>query len=111
MPVFEPGLDAVVARNVAAGRLSFSTDLTEAVPKVPTWRLARLPRYIPADDVERILAPCDRPSAVARRDRAMVLLLARLGETDQFLQPGRAGGLQVKASSEFAHDVADALVQ
>jgi UDPglucose 6-dehydrogenase len=31
MPIFEPGLDAVVARNVAAGRLSFSTDLTEAV--------------------------------------------------------------------------------
>jgi len=56
-----------------------ATDLTEAVPKVPTWRLARLPRYLPADDVERILAACDRPSAVARRDRAMVLLLARLG--------------------------------
>lgn len=56
-----------------------ATDLPEAVPKVPTWRLASLPRYIPADAVERILAACDRPSRVARRDRAMVLLLARLG--------------------------------
>ena len=55
------------------------TDLTEAVPKVPTWRLARLPRYLPDDDIERIIVACDRPSLVARRDRAMLLLLARLG--------------------------------
>ncbi|MEM9147621.1 MAG: UDP-glucose/GDP-mannose dehydrogenase family protein [Pseudomonadota bacterium] len=31
MPIFEPGLDDLVARNVAAGRLSFTTDLGEAV--------------------------------------------------------------------------------
>ena len=55
------------------------TDLTEAVPKVPTWRLARLPRYLPDDDIERMIVACDRPSLVARRDRAMLLLLARLG--------------------------------
>lgn len=56
-----------------------SPDLIEAVPRVPTWRLARLPRYLADAEVERIIAACDRTSCVARRDRAMVLLLARLG--------------------------------
>lgn len=31
VPIFEPGLDALMAKNVAAGRLSFTTDLASAV--------------------------------------------------------------------------------
>lgn len=31
MPIYEPGLDSLVASNVEAGRLSFTTDLTEGI--------------------------------------------------------------------------------
>ena len=31
IPIFEPGLDEVVATNVAAGRLSFESDMAKAV--------------------------------------------------------------------------------
>ena len=31
LPIFEPGLDAIVARNVAAGNLHFTTDVERAV--------------------------------------------------------------------------------
>ncbi len=33
IPIYEPGLDALVAKNVAESRLHFTTDLASAVPK------------------------------------------------------------------------------
>src|SRR5262245_30038954 len=33
LPLFEPGLEALVARNVAAGRLTFTVSTPEAVDK------------------------------------------------------------------------------
>lgn len=62
---------------VATGQCSAGLDA--AIPTVASWRLASLPRYLPPRDVERLVASCDRASAMGRRDRAILLLLARLG--------------------------------
>ncbi len=44
-----------------------------------SYRLSTLPRYIPMEDIERVIASCDTDTAVGMRDRAILLLLARLG--------------------------------
>lgn len=53
--------------------------LDRAVPTVPEWKLSALPRYLEADDVERLIASCDLSKPCGVRDRAILLLLARLG--------------------------------
>ena len=53
--------------------------LDAAIPRLAHWRLAALPRSLQPDDVERVIASCDPASPVGRRDRAILLLLARLG--------------------------------
>ena len=40
VPIYEPGLDEVLARNIAAGRLSFDTDLATTVPSADIVFLA-----------------------------------------------------------------------
>jgi site-specific recombinase XerD len=54
-------------------------DLTGAVPTVPAWRLAEVPKYLKPEDVERVVHACQRDNPVARRDHVVILLLARLG--------------------------------
>lgn len=53
--------------------------LDHAVPTIPQWRLSALPRYLPADAVEQLIASCDLTKPHGIRDRAILLLLARLG--------------------------------
>lgn len=55
------------------------TGLVHAIPTVAQWRLASLPKYIPAEDVERLIDSCDPAVSLGARDRAILLLLARLG--------------------------------
>ncbi len=61
-----------------AARGECSPTLLGAVPTGPGWRLCTLPRYVPADDIERLIGSCDITTPVGRRDRAILLLLARL---------------------------------
>ena len=62
---------------IAKGQCAVGLD--DAIPTLAHWRLASLPRYLAPEDVERLIASCDRASPVDRRDRAILLLLARLG--------------------------------
>jgi len=62
---------------IADGRCAVGLDA--AIPLLAHWRLAALPRYLQPEDVERLITSCDRTTPVGRRDRAILLLLARLG--------------------------------
>jgi site-specific recombinase XerD len=53
--------------------------LEHAVPTIPEWRLSTLPRYIDAAQVNRLIATCAPRTPAGLRDRAILLLLARLG--------------------------------
>jgi len=53
--------------------------LEHALPTIAHWRLASLPKYLPTETVEHVLASCDRATPIGTRDRAVLLLLARLG--------------------------------
>lgn len=63
-------------------------DLRSSVPTVASWSMASLPRALSSDEVQRLLAHCDRCTAVGRRNWAILLLLARLG-----LRAGEVVGL------------------
>jgi len=56
-----------------------SEGLLGAVPSVLTKRHATIPRAIPAADVERVISSCPEASVYGLREKAIVLLLARLG--------------------------------
>lgn len=65
-------------------------DLAAAVPVVPNWSMASIPRAIAPEQVRQLLASIDRRTATGRRDYAIVLLLARLG-----LRSGEVASLQL----------------
>ena len=53
--------------------------LDRAVPTVPEWKLSALPRYLESGDIESLIASCDLSKSYGIRDRAILLLLVRLG--------------------------------
>jgi integrase/recombinase XerD len=72
---------------IAIGRCQPGLD--HAIPTMAHWRLSALPRYLPAEAVERVLRSCDVTTGSGLRDRAVLLLLARLG-----LRAGDVAALQ-----------------
>lgn len=82
---------------IAEGKCAAGLDA--AVPVVAHWRLSSLPRYLQAEEVERVIAACDPASPVGRRDRAILLLLARLGLRAGDIVQLRLGNIDWKEAS------------
>lgn len=60
---------------VAIGQCPVGRD--DAVPSFTAWPLSSIPRFLGEDDVGRVIAACEGVDRL--RDRAIMLLLARLG--------------------------------
>jgi site-specific recombinase XerD len=54
-------------------------DLAACVPTIETWSASGVPKFLPAEQIQRVLDRCDRNTALGKRDYAILLLLARLG--------------------------------
>src|SRR5207253_1976783 len=44
-----------------------------------TWSLSNVPKFLPAEQIQRVLDSCDRDTASGKRNYCILLLLARLG--------------------------------
>jgi site-specific recombinase XerD len=53
--------------------------LAGCVPSMRRWKLATLPTYLPAAEVQKALDGCDRATVMGRRDYAILMMLAKLG--------------------------------
>ena len=62
-----------------------------AVPTIREWKHARLPRALADDEVQRVLDAIDETRPYGHRDRAILLMLSRLG-----LRAAEAAALTVK---------------
>ena len=64
--------------------------LVAAVPSIPRRTASQLPRYVEQEDIEALIASCDTATSIGLRDRAVLLLLARLA-----LRPGEVAALRL----------------
>lgn len=53
--------------------------LADCVPSMRRWKLASLPTFLPAAQVQKALDGCDRATPMGRRDYAILMMLAKLG--------------------------------
>ena len=81
--------------------------LDAAIPVVAHWRLSSLPRYLQAEEVERVISTCDPASPIGRRNRAILLLLARLGLRAGDIVQLRLADIDWKAASISVSGKAD----
>lgn len=78
-------------------------DFSMAVPPVRRWRLAAVPPFLSAEEVERVIGATDRSTPSGRRAHAMLLLLARLGM--------RAGEVAALELDDIRWDVGEIVIR
>jgi len=82
---------------IAEGKCS--ADLLGAIPTLAYWRLSSLPRYLKEEDVEKIISSCDTRTKIGKRNRAILLLLARLGLRANDIVKLRLGDIDWKGAT------------
>jgi site-specific recombinase XerD len=90
-----PGLPGTLSALRSVLRFLFVTSKTKlnlihAVPSVPRWRLASLPKFLETSELDAVFATCDRRTLVGCRNYAVLVLLGRLG-----LRAGEVAALQL----------------
>ena len=72
-------------------RGAIDTNLAACVPTIATWSLSKVPKFLPAEQIQRVLDSCDRSTPIGKRNYGILLLLARLG-----LRAGEVVGLTLE---------------
>lgn len=54
-------------------------DLDTVVPSVASWSLSSMPKYLNAKELKKIIDSCDTSTSKGIRDKAIILLLSRIG--------------------------------
>jgi len=101
-----------------------SVNLEPSVPRVAYGRGAHIPRYLPSEQVNRLLAALKKETPLGRRNYAMILLLARLGlRAEEVIRiqlediDWRAGEILVRGKGKrcdklpLPHDVGEAIAR
>lgn len=94
----ESGQKLITAARAFLRYLSFRgkcpAHLDQAVPALARWRLARLPQCLTTQEVDRIIAACSGSSIGRLRDRAIILMLTRLGLRARDVAQFRLGDIE-----------------
>jgi integrase/recombinase XerD len=102
-----PGRSVSAARTVVSGTRSLlrflyleghlPRRLDAGVPGTAGWSMTALPRAVDPQLAARLIASCDPGTAAGRRDRAIVVLLARLGLRGQQVADLELGDIDWRA--------------
>jgi site-specific recombinase XerC len=58
-------------------------DLAMCVPTIATWSLSNVPRFLAGEQIQKILASCDKETGIGKRDRSFASRFRAGGATRQ----------------------------